>query len=148
MFFTLTAFTTVSPHAWGSSKVTPSDVAGGSWYYREFVSSHKKIELALINTELDEGEPRPSQDVIHAITRLVEIVSKTAPLPSEANASVFFGEACVTWKSGAKEVSVLSRSGAENPKILRYTVGQDQQPEPQVNASPDDLRQAIRWLYQ
>jgi hypothetical protein len=126
-----------------------SGVGGGSWYYREFISSEKKIELKLQTAELDEGEARPSEQAIRGITKLVEVVSKTTPLASEAEVSVFYGEAVVTWKHSAREVSILSSGNPDNPKLLRYVGGQDQQPDPQViaNPTPDDLRQAIRWLY-
>ena len=148
MFCTSSGATIGNTHIQANRAESLSYLGGESWFYREFVSSEKKIENALTNAELDEGETRPSGRAIHGITRLVEIVSRTTPL-SSAEISVFFGEAVVTWKQGAREVSVLSRGSADDPKLLYYVNGQDQQPNPEVfaSATPEDLRKAIRWLY-
>jgi hypothetical protein len=148
MFFTASASPLASLHPNVSKSASLASMGDSSWYYREFVSSEKKIELALQAAELEAGEPRPSEQAIKEITRLVEVVSKTTPLASEADVSVFYGEAIVTWRSNPREVSVLSR-GNNGAKLLGYVSGQDQQVESQVieNAKPEDLRQAIRWLY-
>jgi hypothetical protein len=133
-----------------SGGMSSSSVGGSFWYYREFVSTEKKIETALRTAELDEGENRPSEQAIAGITRLVEIASKTTPFPSKAEISVFFGEAVTTWKSDMRQVTLISRGNGDDPKLLRYESGQSQQrSESQIvtNATPEDLRKAIRWLH-
>ncbi len=133
-----------------SSSSVSSCIHGNPAYYREFVSCESKIETALEAAELDEGETRPSEAIISGITCLVEIASRTVSFPAKADVSVFFGEAVVTWKSEAREVTLLSRGNPDDPKLLRYESKPDsQRSESRIvpHATPDELRNSIKWLY-
>ena len=133
-----------------ASGSTVSGLRGGSSYYREFVSSESQIETALETAELDEGETRPSDQIISELTRLVQVASRTISFPAKAVVSVFFGEAVVTWKSGPREVTILSRGNPDDPKVLRYESRPDAPRSASTiipNATPALLRSSIKWLY-
>ena len=132
------------------SGVVSASLRGGSSYYREFVSSETQIETALETAEVDEGETRPSERIISGIVRLVQIASRTISFPAKAEVSVFYGEAIVTWKSGPREVALLSRGNPDDPKLLQYENKPDAPRSDShiiPNATPDGLRKSIKWLY-
>lgn len=74
-------------------------VAVGPAFYgsSQYLSAAQKIGKALHETELEPGEMRPADAVISGITAIVDEVSKKSAMPAEAEVSVFFGEALVTW---------------------------------------------------
>jgi hypothetical protein len=133
-----------------SSGSASSSINAASWYYREFVTVEQNIETGLETAELDEGETRPSEQIISGVTRLVEVASRTISFPAKAEISVFFGEAIVTWKSGAKEVTLISRGNPDDPKLLRYE-NKSSAPRSEskiiANATAASLRDSIKWLY-
>jgi hypothetical protein len=132
-----------------TSGTTASDTAHPT-YYREFVTCEGKIEAGLETAELDAGEVRPSQQIISGITRLVEIASRTVSFPAKADISVFFGEAVVTWKSGARQVTLLSRGNPDDPKLLQYESKPNSlrgESEIIPSATAESLRRSIKWLY-
>lgn len=119
------------------------------WFYREMcVTLAKKIELALKHPELEEGEAGPSQPAISGIVDVADGVPKALAASAEPEISVFHGEAIVTWKKGDREITLMSRGNADDPKLLRYEAGQDQPSRHhiQTRAAAHDLRQAIVWL--
>lgn len=114
-----------------------------------YASAAQKIGRAFQETELDDNETRPPEAVISGITAVVEEVSKTTALPAEAEVSVFYGEALVTWRCAGREISLLSRGNPDDPKILRYEANQGQASSHQIyrNATPSNLKDALGWLY-
>lgn len=115
----------------------------------EYFSAAQKIEKALRETELEPGETRPSNTVISGITAIVDEVSKRNPMPAEAEVSVFFGEALVTWRCASREISLVSRGNADDPKILQYEAGKQEPSRHRMvaNATPKNLKDALVWLY-
>jgi len=118
-------------------------------FYSLYLSAASRIRLAMERAEVEPGEARPSQVAIFGITQIVEEVSKTIPL-SEPEVSVFHGEAVATWKCGAREISLLSRGNANDPKLMQYEAGRNQPSGHQIyeNAAAQDLKQALSWLYE
>lgn len=115
----------------------------------QYFSAAQKIGKALRETELEPGETRPPDAVISGITAIVDEVSKRNALPAEADVSVFFGEALVTWRCAKREISLLSKGNSDDPKILQYEAGQAEPSRHQVvaNATPKNLKDALGWLY-
>jgi len=70
-------------------------------------------------------------------------------MPAEAEVSVFFGEALVTWRCAKREISLLSKGSADDPKILQYEAGPEEPSRHQTvaNATPKNLKDALVWLY-
>src|SRR5208283_3361947 len=67
----------------------------------------------------DDGEQAPAPETIAGIVKLIEKLSRTESLP-EPEVSFFYGEAMVTWRCNKREVSLLSRGNADDPKIMKY----------------------------
>lgn len=117
----------------------------------------KRVETELNRAEVDEHEERPSQAAIATITNLIEKVARTDSL-SEPEVSAFCGEASVTWRCGNREVTLLSRGAADDPKILRYEYrgNQPSYHHMTINANEKELLKAIGynnhrprgWLYE
>jgi hypothetical protein len=123
-----------------------------TWFYqdyrRRFISAADKIESAIQRASVEEGEARPSPAAIAEIVRLVKWASKTEAM-SEPDVSIFHGEAIVTWERNGREVSLLSKGSADDPKLLRYESGQDHPGNHRiyVNATGNNLIKALSWLY-
>jgi hypothetical protein len=115
------------------------------WFFHQFVSRSKKVEQALQSAEREEGEPAPTPA---AISGIVLVISKSKVALSQPEISVFHGEAIVTWKKDGREVSLVSRGGSDDPKLLRYEAGQDEPSKHEIcsSATAKSLNQAIDWL--
>ena len=121
-----------------------------------YSSFARKIANALAQLEMDSGEERPSREAIAGIVELVEKVSKTKSL-FQPDVSAFYGEAILTWKFGKREVTLLSRGRADDPKMLKYET-RDKGPSYShmvPNVTEDQLARAIHyslkhpgWLYE
>ena len=115
-------------------------------FYRVASCAARQIERALTTAELDEGEVGPSESTISSIVRIVE----DACLPANpSSVSVFHGEAIITWKKGLRELSLLSRGNADDPKLLKYEAGQNESSRHtiQTNVTASTLRETIiHWL--
>jgi len=115
-----------------------------------------RIERAFLDLEMDEGEQRPSAEAISGIVNLIEQVARTKSL-FRPDVSAFYGEAIVTWRFGKREVTLLSRGGAEDPKMLKYEAQNGGPGEQKVipNVTEKQLTDAIHysikrpgWLYE
>jgi hypothetical protein len=126
-------------------------------YERLHLDFSYRIRQAFEKAELEDAEQPPSAAAIAGILKLVDDVAKTEPL-SFPEVSVFYGEASVVWKSNKREVTLLSRGAADDPKILYYASREN---EPSYHnmkrsATAKDLKKAIRyspagksgWLYE
>jgi len=155
MTTTYTRTSTILPYRIEVYRPDLSEMTATILYEHCHGSYAKRVEKALIGAELDDGEEAPSAATISSIVKIIEKVSKTESL-SEPEVSVFYGEASVTWRCGPREVTLLSRSSADDPKLLRYE-SRDKQPgfhEMQTNVRVDDLLKAIGysrtrrgWIY-
>jgi hypothetical protein len=137
------------PHLYGTYRANVAAVVVHWFSEHLYVSSARKIELALQQAEIDAGETRPSQAAISSITQIIEQASKTKALSSEPDVSAFHGEAIVTWRCGRREISLLSRGHVDDPKLLSYEAGQNQPSDHRIvpNATGRHLEKAIGWLY-
>jgi hypothetical protein len=116
----------------------------------------KRIEKAFADLEIDDGEAKPSTGAISTIVKLIERVSKTEPL-FEPEVTAFGDEASVTWRFGKREVTLLARGAAEDPKMLLYESRENQPSYHRMfpNVTERDLLRAIGcsrryhgWLYE
>jgi hypothetical protein len=116
----------------------------------------KKVAKALSELDMDPGEERPSREAIAGVVGLVEKVSNTKSL-FQPDVSAFYGEAILTWKFGKREVTLLSRGGADDPKMMKYESRDNRPSYSHVvpNVTADQLAKAIHyslknpgWLYE
>jgi hypothetical protein len=116
----------------------------------------KRIGRAFLNLEMDDGEQRPSAEAITGVVNLIEQVARTKSL-FQPDVSAFYGEAIVTWRFGKREVTILSRGGADDPKMLKYEAQNGRPGEQTVipNVTETQLTDAIHysfrhpgWLYE
>lgn len=116
-------------------------------FFHQYVSRFRQIEQALQAAEREEGEPAPSPT---AISGIVRVIAKSKAALSSPEIAVFHGEAIVTWKNDNREISLVSRGNADDPKLLRYEAGQNEPSEHKIcsRAMAKDLNEAIDWLYQ
>lgn len=105
---------------------------------------------------MDAGEAPPSNEAISSIVTLIDKVAKTKSL-FQPIVSAFYGEAMVTWRFGKREVTLLSRGGLDDPKMLKYIANENgpghQEVTPRVTER--QLTRAIHyslrepgWLYE
>lgn len=116
-------------------------------FFHEYVSKSKEVERALNKAEREEGEPAPTPI---AISGIVKVIAKSKAALNDPQISVFYGEAIVTWKNDNREISLISRGSADDPKLLRYEAGQNEPSKHQIRspAMAKDLNEAIDWLYE
>lgn len=119
MTTTYTQTTMILPYRIEVYRPNLSATIAGLLYEHCHGSYAKRVETELNQLEVGEHEERPSQAAIGSINDLIEKVAKTDSL-SEPEVSAFCGEASVTWRCGNREVTLLSRGAADDPKILRY----------------------------
>jgi hypothetical protein len=117
------------------------------WFFHEYVSRVKEVEIALQQAEIEDGEAAPTPA---AISGIVRVISKSKVALSQPDISVFHGEAIVTWRKDNREVSLVSRGGADDPKLIKYEAGQNRPSTHEIcaSASAKNLNKAIRWLYE
>jgi hypothetical protein len=125
--------------------------------YRHCHASYaKRVEEAFAAAELEDGEARPAQAAITGIVRLIDRVSRTESL-SQPQVSIFYGEANVTWRCGKREVTLLSRGQADDPKLMYYENRGNQPSYHEMHPRADEkaLLEAIGyskkrrgWLYE
>lgn len=116
----------------------------------------ERIKKAFETAELEEHEERPSADAIARIVGLVDKISRTEYL-FMPEVKVFFGEASATWRYKKRDVTLLSRGTADDPKLLCYEY-RDEQPSHHAltpRATEKDLLNALGcsnkrsgWLYE
>lgn len=116
-------------------------------FFHEYVSRFKRIERALHGAEREEGEAAPT---LMAISGIVRVIAKSKAPFSYPKISVFHGEAIVTWRNDNREISLVSRGSADDPKLLRYEAGQNEPSKHRIcpHAKAKDLNEAIDWLYE
>lgn len=115
------------------------------WFLHEYVSRTRSINHTFRHIELEAGEQPPNEE---AISSIVRVTSKSHYGMLNYDASVFHGEAIVTWRAGAREVSLISRGAADDPKLLRYESGTLPSKHRILNnAKSSELDNAIVWLH-
>jgi hypothetical protein len=117
--FSITSTITKLPYSGAEYRSDLSESTTELLYQHCHASFAKRIENAITEIEMDEGEERPSAQAISSIVNLIEKVARTKSL-FQPDVSVFYGEVIVTWRFGKREVTLLSRGGENDPKMLKY----------------------------
>lgn len=117
--FTITSTVTKLPYSGTGYRSDLSESTTELVYQYCHASFAKRIEKAITEVEMDEGEERPSAQAISSIVTLIEKLARTKSL-FQPDVSVFYGEVIVTWRFGKREVTLLSRGGENDPKMLKY----------------------------
>lgn len=155
--FTITSTVTKLPYSGTGYRSDLSESTTEILYQYCHASFAERIEKAINEIEMDEGEERPSAQAVSSIVTLIAKVAKTKSL-FQPDVSAFYGEVIVTWRFGKREVTLLSRGGENDPKMLKYeangNAGRSQQAVI-LNVTEKQLTDAIHystkrsgWLYE
>lgn len=96
----------------------------------------------------DEGEPRPSEEVIERALNLIRAVEEEEPLP-ECSVEFFHGELDLTWKHQDRLLMLIVHSDPDRSAELywrRESPGAFVRGEHIEVRSADDLIEKLRWI--